>query len=198
MLRRGLLLLLCLGLLWLPGARALAAPSVQIDSAPLPGNRVAYDVSIVYDDPGMDFSSGLEPAIFTARSGPFLHLQFGGADVDEDADAALFDGMGGYEAALDSWFYTEQFMAQLAPITGGDPASDVFTLPQASLFRVTDLQMFVAHLVLPEGELFDYDLTVAFEGDLIQLVPEPEGAALSGACLLTLAALARRPSRRAA
>ncbi len=178
---------------------AWADPMLNFTATDLGGGFTAYDIEI---DPGDGMVLPL--LVDIAFTGNLNQIQAPGpTDVDTAVDAAIFDGLGGYDADLDSYFVTQEF-AFIANVAGGEPGSTLYTFlgltGGGNPVGVTPL----AHLVAPSGEAILFDALVSRGGEdfdlagvitapapVIPPIPEPSAAALFAIGFFTVAAAVR-------
>ena len=191
---RSLLRALLATLLVLAPAPVFADPEIVVDSRVIAGGLVQYELGVTFDD-GLAIAAAFD-AIF---SGASVQNQSMGVDVNRDDDAALLDGIFGYSAARDSYFFMSEW-ANVFPgpgpdgtsIVGGEPGSPIY-LAQAGSgggSAVTDFAR-IAQLVLPATETFAYDVIIARDQQDYRIIPEPGAASGALAAIATLGALVR-------
>ena len=134
---RSLLRALLATLLVLAPAPVFADPEIVVDSRVIAGGLVQYELGVTFDD-GLAIAAAFD-AIF---SGAFVQIQSMGVDVNRDDDAALLDGISGYSAARDSYFFMSEW-ANVFPgpgpdgtsIVGGEPGSPIYLAQEKGFFE---------------------------------------------------------------
>ncbi len=167
-----------------------ADPELTIESAPLGDGLTGWNVGIAFDD-----GEALSTFVDVTFEGHFNHLLYDGVAVDTDVEAASFDGLLGYEAALDSYFTTSVW-PDVVLLEGGEVMSVIYELAAGS-GAGNPVEDFIelAYLVLPEGESFTYYAIVSRQGVNYTLVPEPSPSLLALVAIGTLAALRRQQGK---
>jgi hypothetical protein len=172
-------------------------PLVKIASYPVGSGFTAYDLTIDGNDG--EFRSFYIEMEFT---GPIEQIQYLGLDIDSDEDAIAFDGIGGYDASLDSYFIQSVWELEGPPLGTdhlGFPGSTTYQFsggtydPFLGEPQQTYLTAAFAHIVIPTGSLFSYDGVISRgganypNGDTVAqnlvvfgVVPEPSTGVLVG------------------
>ncbi len=83
---------------------ASATPEISFEATDIGGGLYSYDVVVLSNDALA--SSFYIDITFLADDASINQVSFSGDDVDSEASATTFDGLGGYEKDLDSWFYS--------------------------------------------------------------------------------------------